>query len=277
VVEGSTNAPPPIITFLSDFGLEDEFVGVCHAVIACRCPQARVIDIAHGIGPQDVRAGALLLAGAAPYLPAGVHLAVVDPGVGDPARRALALRTSAAGHLFVGPDNGLLMPAAKRLGGVAEVVEISRSRECLRPVSSTFHGRDVFAPVAAALAAGEPLAEVGELLDPGLLRPLELAVARLQDERLRCRVLHRDRFGNLVLDASGEQLSAFAASGAGIEVRSGGRSLAARRGDTFAGVGEGQLLLYEDSLAMAALAVNGGSAAQLLGASPGDELLLLRR
>src|SRR5437588_2047398 len=141
-----SSATQPIITFLSDYGLQDEFVGVCHGVIARRCPRARVIDLTHGIPPQDVRAGALALAAALPFVPAGVHLAVVDPGVGavgsQHARRAVALRTAAENRLLVGPDNGLLMAAADRFGGVTESVDISDSPERAAELSRTFHGRD---------------------------------------------------------------------------------------------------------------------------------------
>ena len=145
---------PPVITFLSDYGQLDEFVGVCHGVMARRCPSARVIDLTHAIPRHDVRSGAIVLRSALPFLPAGVHLAVVDPGVsaiGRHARRAVAIRTVEQDHVLVGPDNGLLMPAAERLAGVAEAVDIGESPERLRPVSRTFHGRDIFAPVAAAL------------------------------------------------------------------------------------------------------------------------------
>ncbi|HYB24188.1 MAG TPA: SAM-dependent chlorinase/fluorinase, partial [Solirubrobacteraceae bacterium] len=141
----------PVITFLSDYGLLDEFVGVCHGVIARRCPSARVIDLTHAIPRHDVRAGAIVLRSAVPFLPAGVHLAIVDPGVsavGRHARRSVAMRTVEQDRMFVGPDNGLLMPAAERLGGVAEAVDIGLSPERLEPVSRTFHGRDIFAPVA---------------------------------------------------------------------------------------------------------------------------------
>src|ERR671915_2536066 len=136
------------ITFLSDYGLADEFVGVVHGVIARLCPEARVIDVGHGVSRQDVRAGAAMLARALPYVPAGVHLAVVDPEVGA-RRRALALRTVDEDRLLVGPDNGLLMPAAEHFGGVAQAVEISPSPWRLDPVSAAFHRRDVVAPVAA--------------------------------------------------------------------------------------------------------------------------------
>ena len=148
------------ITFLSDYGLRDEFVGVVHAVIATIAPEARVIDLSHGVPRQDVAAGARMLARSLPFAPAGVHLAVVDPEVGA-RRRAVALLTAEDERMLVGPDNGLLLPAADRFGGVAEAVEISASPWRLEPVSATFHGRDVFAPVAARLAAGEPLGRGG--------------------------------------------------------------------------------------------------------------------
>src|SRR5919202_6328851 len=133
--------PARTITFLSDYGLADEFVGVVHGVIARICPEARVIDLGHGIPRQDVQAGALALARALPFVPAGVHLAVVDPEVGA-RRRAVALQVADEDRLLVGPDNGLLMPAAERFGGAIEAVEISASPWRLQPVSATFHGRD---------------------------------------------------------------------------------------------------------------------------------------
>ena len=159
------------ITFLSDYGLRDEFVGVVHAVIAHECPTARVVDLSHGVPRQSVLAGALMLARALPYATPGVHLAVVDPDVGA-RRRAIALRTSEEDRLLVGPDNGLLIPAAVRFGGIAEAVEISHSPWRLEPVSATFHGRDLFAPVAARLAGGEALADAGTPLEPGELLSL---------------------------------------------------------------------------------------------------------
>ena len=176
----------PVITFLSDYGQLDEFVGVCHGVMARRCPSARVIDLTHSIPRHDVRSGAIVLRSALPFLPAGVHLAVVDPGVsavGRHARRGVAIRTVDHDHLLVGPDNGLLMPAAERLGGVAEAVDIGESPERLQPVSRTFHGRDIFAPVAAALAAGEPLDAVGEPLPVAELRRIGLPSAHTERRR----------------------------------------------------------------------------------------------
>ena len=265
----------PPITFLSDYGHGDEFVGICHGVIARRCPQARVIDITHAIPRHDVRAGALVLADALFYMPAGVHLAVVDPEVGAGGRherRAVALRAVEAEHLLVGPDNGLLMVAAERLGGAVEAVEITRSRERLEPLSATFHGRDIFAPVAAALAAGGPLPAVGEPLSVDELEHLELPVARVADGVLRAHVMRVDQFGNLTLDASAAQIAqAGVRLGASISVEVGGRAFGARYARTFADVPADQMLLYIDATRMAALAVNRGSAAEHLAVQPGPE------
>lgn len=269
-------AQPPVITFLSDYGQLDEFVGVCHGVMARRCPSARVIDLTHSIPRHDVRSGAIVLRSALPFLPAGVHLAVVDPGVsaaGRHARRAVAIRTVEHDHLLVGPDNGLLMPAAERLAGVAEAVDIGESPERLDPVSRTFHGRDIFAPVAAALAAGEPLGNVGDALAVSQLRRIGLPSAQMGDGLLTVHVLRGDTFGNLILDATNEQLlSLGAVPGDVLMVSHAGAVRTARYAATFAEVTPGELLIYEDATRMVALAVNRGSAAQLLGAGADDEL-----
>jgi S-adenosyl-L-methionine hydrolase (adenosine-forming) len=268
-----------LITFLSDYGMRDEFVGVCHAVIARRAPCARVIDLTHAIPRHDVRAGAGVLAAAAPYLPQGVHLAVVDPGVGARgalARRALVLRTG-SGQLLVGPDNGLLMPAAELLGAPSEALDIGNSRERLRPLSHTFHGRDIFAPVAAALAAGAPLGSLGEPLEIASLRRLELPVARLAGATLHAHVLRSDGFGNVILDARAEQVEELGVSlGEPLAVGYPGGELGARFARAFADVPAGELLLYEDSQRLLALAVNLGSAAALLGVSNDDQIELRR-
>src|SRR4051794_4935824 len=158
----------PVLTFLSDYGLLDEFVGICHGVIARLAPEVRVIDVSHGVARHDIRAGALALRGALPYTPPGVHLAVVDPEVGG-RRRAVALRCAQEDRILVGPDNGLLCLAAEAFGGVVEAVEIGRSPHRLEPVSATFHGRDIFAPVAARLAArGPPGGARGAVAPAGL-------------------------------------------------------------------------------------------------------------
>ena len=260
-----------VVTFLSDYGLDDDFVGVCHGVIARIAPQARVIDITHGIARHDVRSGALVLRRALPFMPAGVHVAVVDPQVGAE-RRAVALRCAEEDRLLVGPDNGLLTLAAMRFGGVSEAVEIGRSRLRLEPVSASFHGRDVFCPVAAHLAAGSAqLAEAGEPLDPAGLVPLALPRARAAAEGLVAHVLHADRYGNIVLDAGHDDLA-----GSGLRLGhavtvNGRRAVYAT---TFADVPPGDLLLYEDGYRVLSLAVNRGSALADLGVALDDEILI---
>ena len=158
-------ATPRPITFLSDYGYEDEFAGVCRAVISQIAPGASLIDLTHGIARQDIRQGAVALANALPSCPPGVHLAVVDPGVGSE-RRAVAV-AAAEGRILVGPDNGLLSRALDRLGGALDAVELSHSPFRLEPVSATFHGRDLFAPVAAHLSLGAHLDEAGQSIDAG--------------------------------------------------------------------------------------------------------------
>jgi S-adenosylmethionine hydrolase len=247
-------------------------------VIARRCPAARVIDLTHEIPRHDVRTGALVLRDSLAYVPAGVHLAVVDPTVGAAgaqARRAVALRTAEEARLLVGPDNGLLMLAAERLGGVLEAVDVGRSPERLQPVSATFHGRDIFAPVAAALAAEEPLAAVGEPLAVEELRALELPGAHAADGGLIAHVLRTDHFGNLILDASHALLSSAGLRlGEKVTVKVAGEAHPGRYASTFADVAVGELLLYEDAQRMAAVAVNRGSAAERLRAERDDEILL---
>jgi S-adenosylmethionine hydrolase len=262
------------ITFLSDYGLVDEFVGVVHGVIVRLCPEARVIDLGHGVPRQDVQAGARMLERALPYVPAGVHLAVVDPEVGA-ARRAVAVRTREEDRLLVGPDNGLLIPAAERFGGVVEAVEISTSPWRLEPVSATFHGRDVFAPVTARLAAGEPLAAAGTPLEAGELVGLERSQPRLDGGTLVSHVVAADTFGNAILDAThAELVESGLRLGDAVTARTGGRRVRGVVARTFSDVGRGSLLLYEDAGGSLALAVNGGDAAALLGVRAGDEVRL---
>jgi S-adenosylmethionine hydrolase len=258
---------PAVITFLSDYGLADGFVGICHGVIARICPAARVIDISHDIPRHDVRAGALILRAALPYIPAGVHLAIVDPDVGAE-RRAVALQ-GGDGRLLVGPDNGLLSLVADEAGGVVEAVEIGGSPWRLEPVSATFHGRDLFAPVAAHLAAGEPLATAGTPFDPAGLVRLELPRARVEEGVLVTHIAYVDRFGNVQLDATHEDL-ADAGLRLGHAVLVGAH--AARYLRTFADAQPGELLVYEDASRMLAVAISQGDAAERLGVAAGDEL-----
>jgi S-adenosylmethionine hydrolase len=263
---------PPTITFLSDYGLADDFVGICHGVMATICPAARIIDLTHGIRRHDTRAGAVVLAEALAFMPVGVHLAVVDPDVGA-RRRAVALEL-ADGRLLVGPDNGLLMLAAEQGGGVIAAADIARSSFRLEPVSATFHGRDIFAPVAAALAGGVSVAEVGDPLDPAELIGLQLPVATMQDGALVAHVRYVDGFGNVQLNAghedlaeSGLKLGHIALLAPDLE-----RVLPAQYARTFADVGRGELLLYEDAARRLSVAVSHGDAAVRLGVTVDDEL-----
>jgi S-adenosylmethionine hydrolase len=262
------------ITFLSDYGHADEFAGVCRAVIARIAPDAAIIDLTHGIRRHDVAQGAVVLANSLPFAPAGVHLAVVDPGVGSP-RRALAVRTRTEDRIMVGPDNGLLWPAIGRLGGAAEVVDVSLSAFRLEPISATFHGRDVFAPVAAHLARGGSLAEAGEEIEAGsLVRPDEPQPA-IAAGHVRAHVVGVDRFGNAALDLAPRHLPETGLRvGRGVTVAAGGTTRDAVFALTFADVPEGGLLLYEDSNGVLALAVNRGSAAEDLNLERGAEVTL---
>jgi S-adenosylmethionine hydrolase len=262
------------VTFLSDYGTADEFVGVVHAVIARIAPEARVIDISHGIPRHRVLQGALTLARSLPYAPPGVHLAVVDPEVGA-RRRAVALRTADEDRLLVGPDNGLLLPSAERFGGIAEAVEISLSRWRLEPVSATFHGRDVFAPVAARLAAGAPLADAGPPLEPVELVPLDLPHPRRAPGELVATVIGVDGFGNVSLLADHTDLAAAGLRiGHPVAVTAGQGRLNATYTRTFADVRPGDALVYEDAAGTAAIAINTGEAASALHVRPGDEVAI---
>jgi S-adenosylmethionine hydrolase len=262
-----------IVTFLTDFGLQDDFVGTCHGVIATIAPDARVIDITHGVRPGHVLQGALVLANTLPYMPAGVHLAVVDPGVGS-SRRALALRDR-EGRLHVGPDNGLLLAAADRFGGVAEAHELANPEYSLQPVSRTFHGRDLFSPAAAHLAAGVPLEELGPPLDPEALVQVDLPQPEVGQSRIRAVALVVDRFGNVALNLRREHLEHVElAPGTRVELACRGERFFAVSARTFADAPRGSLILYEDSYGSLALAVSRGSAAQLLRIEEGGEIVL---
>jgi S-adenosyl-L-methionine hydrolase (adenosine-forming) len=261
------------ITFTSDYGLEDHFVGVCHGVMAQVAPRARVLDVSHGVAAQDVRQGALVLEQAVPYLPRAVHLAVVDPGVGT-GRGMVAV--GAGGQVLVGPDNGLLLWAAEALGGVDRAHALQNPAYRLARVSRTFHGRDVFAPAAAHLAAGVDPAELGPAVDPGGLVRLERAAGRVGGGRVGGRVVAVDHFGNLALDLRRDDLEkAGVAAGEPVEVKVGGRAHRLAIAETFASVPAGELVLHEDSFGSLAVAVNLGRAADRLGAGPGDPVEVL--
>jgi len=265
-----------IVTLLTDYGHDDDFVGVCHGVIRSICPEAEVIDITHGVARYGVRQGALVLRNTLPYMPAGVHMAVVDPQVGTE-RRGIALRCR-DGRLLVGPDNGLLSLAWPGFGGVDVVVDISRSPHRLEPVSATFHGRDVFAPVAARLAAGAELADAGEPLDAATLATVELPEPRQEGDALVAHSLVVDRFGNAGLNVDHDRLAGTGISlGHTIELEVGGERYLAKYAQTFADVKPGELLVYEDAYRSLAVAINRGDAAATLGLRPDGEVRLRPR
>jgi S-adenosylmethionine hydrolase len=265
-----------IVTLLTDYGRDDDFVGVCHAVILGICPGARIVDISHGVKRHDVRQGALMLRNTLPYLPHGMHVAIVDPQVGTE-RRGVALRTE-DGRMFVGPDNGVLSLAWEKAGGVLEAVDVTRSRHRLEPVSATFHGRDVFCPVAAHLACGEELAEAGEPLNPDELLTITLPEPRRDGDAVVAHVLAIDRFGNVSLNVSHDDLAGTGITlGGQVEVRVGGERFLAAVAQTFADVKPGDILVYEDSYRALSIAINRGDAASTLQLGRDSEVRIAPR
>jgi S-adenosylmethionine hydrolase len=264
---------PAFVTFLTDFGLQDDFVGTCHGVIKRIAPEVEIIDITHGIRPGNILQGALALANTLPYMPAAVHLAVVDPGVGG-SRRPLALQ-DAEGRLYVGPDNGLLVPAADRFGGVAAAHELANPDYSLQPVSRTFHGRDLFAPAAAHLALGLAIEKLGPPIDPDDLVRVDLPAPEIGHSRIRATALAVDRFGNVALNLTREHLDRVGVvPGMRVEISARGDRYYAVAARTFSDAGRGDLILYEDSYRNVAVAVSHGNAAELLRVDEGAELLI---
>ena len=259
------------ITFLTDFGLQDDFVGTCHGVMKQIAPDAEIIDITHGIPPQGVLQGALTLSNTLPFMPAGVHLAVVDPGVGS-SRRPLALRDG-SGRFHVGPDNGLLILAAEKLGGIAEAHELANPEYALDSVSRTFHGRDLFSPAAAHLALGVPLAELGPPLDPDALARLDIPQPDVGTTRVHATVLSIDRFGNVGLNLDRTHLEqAGVVPGTRVELQIGPERYYAVAARTFADARPGDIILYEDAYRNISVAINGGNAAAMFGIREGRDI-----
>ncbi|HEY6606072.1 MAG TPA: SAM-dependent chlorinase/fluorinase [Gaiellaceae bacterium] len=259
------------ITFLTDFGLRDDFVGTCHGVMKRIAPDVQIIDITHGIAPQSVWQGALTLANTLPFMPEGVHLAVVDPGVGG-ARRALALRDG-EGRIHVGPDNGLLLPAAEKFGGIAEAHELTNPEYALESVSRTFHGRDLFSPAAAHLALGVALAELGPPVAVDALARLDLPRPEVGTSRIRCTVLSVDRFGNIQLNLDRSHLEHVGVvPGTRVELQVGSERYYAVAARTFADARPGDIILYEDAYRNVSIAITRGSAAAMLGVREGQDL-----
>ncbi len=269
----------PFVSLLSDFGARDPSAAICKAVVLSIAPDALVVDISHEVEKFQVRDGALLLWCAVPHMPIGAHVAVVDPGVGTE-RLPIAIET-ARGDILVGPDNGILGPAAERLGGIewAHVLENPEYR--LPVISSSFHGRDLFAPAAAHMALGVPIHVLGPGIDAAELVQLEWPVPEIRDSEFLTAVIYVDTFGNVKL--AGEPSDMLAAVGPveygqALEVRPNGRGAlaAAFWADTFGRVPIGELLVYEDSYGRLCLAENQGSAAARLGLEEGSAVSIGR-
>jgi S-adenosyl-L-methionine hydrolase (adenosine-forming) len=264
------------ITFLTDFGVADDLVGTCHGVMKRIAPEVEIIDITHGIDPQQILQGALVLRNTLPYMPEGVHLAVVDPGVGTD-RKAIALR-SGDGRLYVGPDNGLLIPAAERMGGIADAWELTEPAYRLSPLSRTFHGRDVFAPAAAFLAGGLEPTEIGPSLETPALTRLDVPLAQISAEEIVAHVLIVDRFGNVQLNLTASDLDQVGiVPGTRIELEIGLERYYAVAARTFADVARGDIVLYEDSWRNISIAINVGDAASVISAHVGDGVRIRAR
>jgi S-adenosylmethionine hydrolase len=263
------------VTFLSDYGHDDVFVGVCKGVVAGIAPHVRVLDICHLITPQDVVQGATSLAAALGFLPRAVHLAMVDPQSARTAR-GIVVRTG-DGSLLVGPDNGLLSLGWDVRGGVEAVVEIANRELWLEHIHATFRGRDIFAPVAGHLASGRPLTDVGPAVDPSELVLIEVHEAVVDDDHVHAEISAVDHFGNASLNIARTDLEAAGITlGDTVEVRCNGRTLSVPFTHTFGEVAAGRLTLCEDSFRAVQLAVNAGRADQELRVNRGDPIVIAR-
>ena len=242
------------ISFLSDFGSDDEFVGVVHGVIARIAPSVRVIDIGHGVEPGNVRAGALQLLRSVQYMPEGVALAVVDPGVGTE-RRPIAARTNWG--FFVGPDNGLLAPAVAMVGGADRIVAIENPELRLPAEGATFDGRDLFGPVAAVLADGQvPIGDLGTDLDPSSVTPLMIPLPEYEEGLVRGEVLWIDRFGNAQTNiAPGDLAAVGARPGDDVVAMIGTTEFRITWASAYGDVEPGEALIHADSYGQLAIAV----------------------
>lgn len=262
------------VALLTDFGLRDPFVGICHGVILREDPGIPIIDLTHGIARQDVRAGAVALADCVGFLPAdAIVIGVVDPEVGTD-RRAVAVE-AVDGRFFIGPDNGLLFGAIEACGGAQAAFEISRSNWRLEPVSHTFQGRDIFSPVAAKLAAGAPIVESGAAISHDDLVSLSLPQAAVIDGDLTTEVLTIDRYGNARLGATPADLESLEL-GSMVEIDTDDMRRQALYGRTYADAEGGAPLLIADSTGSLSISVNGGDAAELLRLEPGKVVRILR-
>lgn len=261
------------VCFLTDFGLADDFVGTCKGVMLGVAPGLTIVDLTHEVPSFEVEAGAEILQHATRYMPPQtVYLAVIDPGVGT-GRRALVLRTGTEA-LLVGPDNGLLLPAANSLGSVLEAVVLTNPDYQVHPVSNTFHGRDVFAPAAAYLASGTPLGELGQTVDSSsLMRLDEIRPSREQGEALEAGIISIDRFGNARLSLMQEESGL--EYGDVLQVDTGDGQMFVRYVETFGSSNAGELVIVPDSHWRLSLSINKGNASQALGLRVGNRVRLL--
>ncbi len=263
------------VSFLSDYGHADEFVGVVHSVIRTIAPHVTVVDVGHGVPRHDVRAGGLMLARSVQYLAPGVVVAVVDPGVGT-ARRGVAGEVGDGDAVLVGPDNGLLAPAVAMVGGATRVVELTSPDHRLEAPGPTFDGRDVFAPAAAHLCLGVPLDELGPEIDPSTLRPGLVPLPQPEDGGLGAEVLWVDGYGNAQLNVGPDELAALVpAADELVGVRVEGTTRSARMVRAYGDLEPGRLGLAVDSYGLLALVLDRRSAAAELGLAAGDAVTLL--
>ena len=265
------------VSLLTDYGTADEFVGVVHAVIADIAPHARITDLTHGIAPFDVHAGSLALVRSIGYVPEGVVVAVVDPGVGTE-RRAVAIEVGDGAGILVGPDNGLLAPAVALAGGAGRAVVLDDPSFHLETPGATFAGRDIFAPVAAHLCNGVDLAELGSAVDPAALMPGTIPLPRHEGDEVIAEVLWVDRFGNCQINLGSEELPP--GWGTVLTLRlddptsaTGSVRRSVRRCSTFGEIGGG-IGLVADSHGLFAVCLDRGSAAAELGIGEGDQVVL---
>jgi len=255
------------LSFLTDYGLEDGFVAACHGVAARIAPHATIIDVTHLVPPGDIRRGGAVLAQTVPYLPPAVHVAVVDPGVGTE-RRGVAVQ--AGGSMFVGPDNGLLSWAVASSGGAARAYHLTNRELWLEQVAATFHGRDIFMPVAAHLATDAEPGAAGEEIDVGDLVTLPAPERAVRGSTAEGEVLTVDRFGNIQLTITSSDAAAIGVRpGDAVQLQLGRHRLTVPYRDMFGAVAAGELVAYADSAGLVSIAVNGGDAAQRLGLPPG--------
>lgn len=261
------------VSFLSDFGLEDEFVGVVHGVLAKLAPDSRVIDVGHGTQRGDLRSGALALTRAIQYLPEGVALVVVDPGVGTD-RKALALETEWG--FFVGPDNGVLSPAVAMVGGATRMVSIENPETMIPSPGETFHGRDVFAPAAALLASGEAaLEDLGPVLESDQVHPLMLPLPEISESTVTGEAWWVDHFGNVQTNIGPEELAGFGLEpGVVVTVKVGATLHSIPWVNSYGDVQPGEDLLHVDSAGLMAIAVREGRADESLNLAPGVAVTL---